>query len=108
MKKLYPIHVFDMRFQLHHVNPEKNSLFENIRGSLLNASVIARLFAIVTKHSEFKVFAEGKKGHLNFFKRTLLRLKVFLKRIDLKCVNMKMIKKNCNFSFYPRDFYKNN
>ena len=57
MKKLYPIQVIDLRFQVDHITPKKIHLFEDFFEYLDNE----RLFAILIRHRQFEMISDGNK-----------------------------------------------
>ena len=57
MKKVYPIQVILLRFQVGHNNPRKIQLFEDYRGANIND----RWFLILIRHKEYKKISDGSK-----------------------------------------------
>ena len=56
MKNNYPIQLFDLRFQVDHINSKKKRLFGENRGAINNA----RLFLIKIRHRGIKMISDGK------------------------------------------------
>ena len=57
MKNKYPVQVIDSRFQVDHINPKKNQLFQEYRCATSNA----RLFMIIIGHREIELISNGIK-----------------------------------------------
>ena len=53
----YPIQVFDLRFQVDHVNPSKIQLFEEYTSTV----IFVRLFAILIRHKEYEMVPDANK-----------------------------------------------
>ena len=64
MKNFYPIQVFDLRFQVDHVNLTKIQLFEENRGKTHNDHRNVILFAILTEHRETEMASDEFKTQI--------------------------------------------
>ena len=59
MKNKYPIQVIHLRHQVDHVSPKKIQLFEEFITD--PATVNARLFVIIIKHTQTELISYGNK-----------------------------------------------
>ena len=57
MKTKYPIQAIDLRFQVDHITPKKNQLFEEYRA----APATAKLFIILIRQREIEMISDGNK-----------------------------------------------
>ena len=57
MKNYYPIQIIDLRFQVDHISPKKNRLFEEYDPNPNNTV----LYIILIKHREIKMISDGNK-----------------------------------------------
>ena len=60
-KKVYPIHVFVLRFLVDHKNFKKNQVFDEYRGNLDTSLIYARVFTILIRRRVLKKVSGGKK-----------------------------------------------
>ena len=56
-KTYYPIQIIDLRFQIDHISPKKNRLFEEYDDNPTNTI----LYKILIKHREIKMISDGNK-----------------------------------------------
>ena len=57
MKNKYPIQSIGLRFQIHHIFPQKNQPFEEHRAGTNNAG----LFIILIRHRQIKMISDEMK-----------------------------------------------
>ena len=59
MKNNYSIQVIDLRHQVHHINPRKIQVFEEVNTDPDNGN--ARLFVMLFRHTQIEMISDGNK-----------------------------------------------
>ena len=57
MRTYYPIQTIDLRFQVDHISPKKNRIFEEYNDNPTNSI----LYIILIKHRDFKMISDCNK-----------------------------------------------
>ena len=59
LKNKYPIQVIDLRFQVDHITPKENQLFQDFNTDAANVS--AKLFVILIRQIQIEIISDGNK-----------------------------------------------